>query len=125
MKISIALSCAATLGFAAACGEEEAAAPPPPPSARYAADPAALKRGKLIFRSACGAYCHKLRPSRSDAPYLFDCVWKHGSSDADIFRVIAEGVPDTRMLGFGGPGKLSDEDLWKVIAFLRSQANCS
>jgi hypothetical protein len=57
-----------------------------------------------------------------DAPDLFDCEWLHGSSDAELFQVISQGVPDTEMLPFGG--KLDPEVLWKIIAFLRDASRC-
>jgi mono/diheme cytochrome c family protein len=94
----------------------------PQPSERFANDPEAIARGEAIFRGVCGAYCHALVPDNRDALYLFDCEWKHGASDAEIFAVISGGVPGTRMVGFGE--SLSEEDLWKVIAFLRSKADC-
>lgn len=96
---------------------------PSSPAATFAEDPEALARGEAVFRAVCGAYCHGLKADNRDALFLFDCSWKHGASDAEIFQVIAKGVPGTRMLGFGG-GSLPDEDLWKIVAFLRSKSDC-
>jgi hypothetical protein len=36
--------------------------------------------------------------------------------------VISSGVPETRMQAFGG--KLPDEDLWKIVSFLRVRSEC-
>jgi len=108
---------AAVLFSALGCQQAE-----PQPAERFANDPEAIARGEAIFRGVCGAYCHALVPDNRDALYLFDCDWKHGASDAEIFAVISAGVPGTRMVGFGE--SLSEEDLWKVIAFLRSKTNC-
>jgi len=109
---------AAVAGFAVGCQPSAESTP----AQRFANDPEALARGEAIFRGACGAYCHALVPDNRDALFLFDCSWKHGASDAEVFQVISEGVPGTRMVGFGA--SLSEEDLWKVVAFLRSKTDC-
>lgn len=90
------------------------------PTSRYRDDPEALARGESLFKGVCGAYCHGLKPDNRDAPFLFDCAWKNGGSDLEIFQSISQGVGGTRMPPFGEA--LSEEDRWKVIAFLRSQA---
>lgn len=91
----------------------------PSPADTYITDAAALKRGKSIFVGNCGAYCHSTQPGPKDAPYLFDCQWIHGGSDQEIFNTISNGVPGTRMIGFGGKLPRGDDDLWKVIAYLK------
>ncbi len=98
---------------------------PPSPVAGYLNDPAAVKRGKRVFAGTCGAYCHKLIPGQADIPYLFDCTWKHGTSDQEIFKTIRDGVSDTQMVGFGGALPGGDDDIWKIIAYLRRTAKCS
>lgn len=108
-----------------------AAAPSDPapsdPAPRPAASPEDLARGKALFIGACAAYCH--RPSQpegavagADAPYLFGCEWRHGGSDAQIFQTISKGVPNTRMVAFGGA--IPDEDVWRIVAYLRSATQC-
>jgi mono/diheme cytochrome c family protein len=94
------------------------------PAADYARDPAAIERGRLIFVGTCGAYCHSLTSERRDAPDLFDCEWKHGSADADLFRTIRQGVEGTRMPSFAKALPDGDTDVWKVIAYLRSASHC-
>jgi mono/diheme cytochrome c family protein len=95
------------------------------PAAAYARDPAAVERGRLLFVGTCGAYCHSLTAERRDAPDLFDCEWKHGGSDSDLFRSISQGVPGSRMPPFAGAMPEGDADLWRVIAFLRSRSRCA
>jgi mono/diheme cytochrome c family protein len=114
VSLLVALAVAGTLGCSA----------PESPAARYAKDPEALKRGKGLFVGTCGAYCHGLKPGHRDAPYLFDCEWKHGGSDEEIFQTIRAGVPDTRMQGFADRMPEGDEDLWKIVAYIRSKASC-
>ena len=101
---------------------EPALALAPSPADGYRDDPEAVARGRGLFRAVCTGYCHSTRPADRVAPDLFDCVWEHGSSDLDIHRVVLEGVPDTQMQAFGG--KLPDDEVWKIIAFLRAQSRC-
>ena len=88
----------------------------------FMADTAAVARGQAIFEGSCASFCHAneleagLEPKAS---FLFDCQWDHGFSDQDIFNTITSGVANTWMVGFGSNFPEGD-DLWKVIAYLRS-----
>jgi mono/diheme cytochrome c family protein len=83
-----------------------------------------MTRGAGLFRAVCTGYCHTTQATANrDAPNLFDCDWTHGSSDQQIFDVIAAGVPDTQMQGFGE--RLPHEDLWKLVAFIRQKSTCN
>ena len=128
------------LPLLAACGEGETASRanpfadvplPPTPEfvvAGYRNDPAALRRGQELFLGSCVNFCHNLIEEESDvadALFLFDCRWKHSGDNAEIFRVIKEGIPGTRMVGFGDNFPGGDDDVWKIIAWIRhSQDNC-
>ena len=102
------------------------ASEPPSKADEYLADAAAVQRGRSIFAGTCAAYCHKLTPGAGDALYLFDCEWKHGGRDQDIFNTISNGVPNTRMIAFGTNFPEGEDDLWKLIAFLKSnRSECS
>jgi cytochrome c2 len=88
---------------------------------KFMADPAALARGQAIFEGSCANFCHNLEVEQSiDAAFLFDCEWNHGSSDEEIFNTVTNGITGTRMVGFGSNFPQED-DLWKVIAYLRSR----
>ena len=97
---------------------------PESPGAVYARDPIAVNRGRDLFVGTCGAYCHGLRSGNRDAPFLFDCDWKHGGRDEDLFRVIHDGVAQTRMPSFADKLPEGDEDIWKLVAFLRTKSIC-
>lgn len=114
-----ALRAALALSFALACSSGES------PAARHASDPESLKRGKSLFVGTCAAYCHGLQPGNRDAPYLFDCEWKHGGRDEEIFRTIREGVAKTRMQGFADRLPQGDDDIWRIVAFLESRSDCA
>ena len=95
------------------------------PATAHLQDQDALSRAGQLFRAVCTGYCHTTQPGADRvAPDLFDCDWKHGDGDREIFGVIAGGVPDTQMQGFG-EGKVADEDLWKIVAYLRTQSRCT
>ncbi len=120
-----ALGAAALVVALAALAGAGAAGPPPSPAAAYLEDPAALRRGKLLFRGTCGGYCHPTKPASRDAPYLFDCHWKRGGSDGEIFVSISSGIPETRMRGWGGKLPERDADIWRLVAYIRSESSCS
>ena len=95
-----------------ACGS------PSTPADNFRADADALRRGKALFAGTCAGYCHSPAVER-DAPYLFDCTWNNGSGqDQEIFDVIADGVPNTAMLGFRGKLPEGDADIWRLVAYI-------
>ena len=92
------------------------------PADAFRADPAAVGRGKALFVGTCAGYCHSTAVER-DAPYLFDCTWRHGSGgDQEIFDLIAEGVPNTAMLGFKDKLPEGDDDIWRLVAYITSSS---
>ncbi len=117
-RLAVWAACLGLAAAGAACGGAGASSP----ASEYQNDPEALARGEALFKGACGAYCHGLKPDNRDAPFLFDCAWKNGASDTEIFGVVSNGVGGTRMPGFATA--LSEEDRWKLVAFMRSRANC-
>jgi cytochrome c oxidase cbb3-type subunit 3 len=97
-------------------------APPPPPE--VARDPL-LSHGRVIFLARC-ATCHG-NEGRGDGPIagqllgppvgnLTDNEWKHGDRPEEVLRVIAQGVPNTRMDGWSRV--LDPPDLKAVTAFV-------
>jgi mono/diheme cytochrome c family protein len=90
----------------------------------FAGNAEAIALGKTLYEATCTGYCHSSAGSKRAArcPNLFDCEWKHGNSDGEVFHAVTEGVPKTEMVGF--KGKLPDEILWKIIAYLRSASQC-
>ena len=118
---------ASALGLAALCALA-ACTPgdPPSPADALRTDSVALTRGERLFTGVCAGYCHGLSPGPRDAPYLFDCTWVHGGRDADLFRTISKGVPETPMIAFGGQLPEGDEDIWRLVAYIKSASpgNC-
>ncbi len=79
----------------------------------------AIQEGGVLFRQNCVG-CHGARGRGGKGPDLTDDRWQHGSRDEDLFRVIRSGVRGTTMKGL--TVLVSDEKLWKIIAFVRTLA---
>lgn len=95
------------------------------PVTRFMADPLAVARGEALFVGSCAGYCHALDRVNGDALFLFDCEWQYGSADEEIFDVVTRGIPNTRMVGFGDNFPEGADDVWRIIAFLRTrQSGC-
>ena len=77
---------------------------------------AALAEGKAMYRGLCSG-CHGGAGRGGKGPNLTDDRWLHGGKDADIARVIQNGVPRTTMKKLGE--SLKDEQIAKIIAYVR------
>jgi cytochrome c oxidase cbb3-type subunit 3 len=86
-------------------------------------DPKASKLGEFQFRSNC-AFCHGLGARGGGrGPDLTRAQKRHGTSDADLFRTINEGVPGTAMPPNGATQQgvgMTETEIWQVIAYIRS-----
>jgi len=89
-----------------------------------AGDPKAAKAGEYEFRINC-ALCHGLGARGGGrGPDLTRAQKKHTHSDPDMFQVISNGIPGTAMPANGTNGQgvgMTDEEIWEIIAYIRSQ----
>jgi cytochrome c oxidase cbb3-type subunit 3 len=86
----------------------------------FANDPSAGEVGKGTFRIYCSP-CHGMRAQGGrSGPDLTRGAFHAGSSDADLFRVISNGVPGTEMQAF--TGTFPDSSIWRMISFLRASS---
>jgi putative heme-binding domain-containing protein len=85
-----------------------------PASNPRAADPAFIRAGMSIFRTRC-ADCHGLDAKGVRGPDLTG-LWESGANDDRLFQTIRRGVPGSEM----PPAVGSDEDIWAVLAYLRT-----
>tara|TARA_B100001123_G_scaffold220844_1_gene249036 strand:+ start:370 stop:774 length:405 start_codon:yes stop_codon:yes gene_type:complete len=84
--------------------------------------------GRTIYGRFCRS-CHGQRadgrgmaaPPGSRPANLIDAEWDYGSSDAEIFKVLKEGIPPKYDMD-AWEGRISDDDMWNVINFLRDLA---
>jgi len=71
--------------------------------------------GARIFRSHC-AQCHGAKGTGGLGPNLTTGVFYHGSTDADLYRNITDGIGGTAM-----PGSFFDgTQAWQIVAYVRS-----
>ena len=85
----------------------------------FSEDPQSLGRGKALFLGSCASQCHTFDDLDAGADNLFDCYWYNGETDDELFNIVTDGIPNTRMVGFGTNFPEGDDDLWKIIAFVR------
>ena len=85
-----------------------------------------VEKGKGLFRTYC-SFCHgddakgngPQAPEGTHPPDLTDAKWDHGSSDAEIFAVLKDGVgPKFDMKGFNS--KMTPQEMWSVVNYLRT-----
>ena len=92
-----------------------------PASAQQAENPHTsledVQEGERLFQAHCGR-CHARDASGDDGPSLRRGRFRRAQSDAGLFRVISEGVPDTRMPPISR-GR-TDETVWQIVAYLRA-----
>ena len=68
----------------------------------FAGDATAVESGRLHFRMAC-AGCHGLRATGGrSGPDLTRGTFAAGKTEADLYRVISDGVPGIEMSAFIG-----------------------
>jgi mono/diheme cytochrome c family protein len=87
-----------------------------------------VKAGRVVYAKICRA-CHGLAgkgdgisaPPGSKPANLVDAEWKYGSSDPEIFKTIKGGIKPYDVMEPWGK-KISDNDIWNTINFLRDLA---
>jgi len=121
---SVALVSTTVSGLAQATkgGNPKAAAvknPVPPTQKSIAA-------GRQAYNGAC-RQCHgpmghgdgPLAPKNPSPADLTDAEWKYGSSDGEIFAIIANGVGgDSEMKGHRS--EMTATEMWNIVNFIRS-----
>ena len=88
------------------------------PKNPYTGDAEAIVEGQRPW-AATGCYsCHGEVADGAVGPDLTDDEWVYRPTDATLFKAIAKGRPGTNMVGWSE--SLSDDQIWKVIAYIRS-----
>jgi cytochrome c oxidase cbb3-type subunit 3 len=80
-----------------------------------ARDPKSAEAGLALYRRHCSS-CHGNQAEGGRAPNLTS-----GSlNDAQRFRTISDGIPNTEMAPYGS--RFSSDDIWRIVIFLSSAA---
>src|SRR5205814_2625870 len=79
-----------------------------------AEDPRAAEEGRIAFRGSC-ALCHGIRAEGGRGPDLTLGTYSVGDTDADLYRVIANGAAGTEMPAFAS--NFESDDLWRLVTY--------
>ena len=95
-------------------------------------DAESVSAGQKIYAKAC-MMCHgqtgkgdgpivkTLKPEATKPSSLVDDQWEHGSTDGEMFVMIRDGIgPKFEMKG--QKGKVSDQEIWHLVNYVRSLA---
>jgi mono/diheme cytochrome c family protein len=91
-----------------------------------ASTPQSIAAGQASFQKYC-RHCHGAdakgdgpqAPKDTHPPNLIDEKWDHGSTDAEIFTAIKDGIgPKFDMKGFNS--KLTPQEMWNIVNYVRS-----
>ena len=77
-----------------------------------------VQTGEQLFGRNCSR-CHGLEAGGGErGPNLTTGEFQHASTDASLFTVISDGIPNTEMVGIGQ--NRGDQSVWQLVAYLRS-----
>jgi putative heme-binding domain-containing protein len=75
--------------------------------------------GRFTFRIFC-APCHGIHADGGRGPDLTLGTYSNGDTDADLLRVIGQGVPGTEMAGYAS--RVNGNQMHDLVAYIRSVA---
>jgi cytochrome c oxidase cbb3-type subunit 3 len=90
--------------------------PLPPTKNEYEGNAFAVSEGKRLYEQMNCVGCH-FHGGGGIGPPLMDEKWIYGGDPSQIFSTVVEGRPNG-MPAFRG--KLTDDQVWKIAAFVRS-----
>ena len=77
-----------------------------------------VQAGQTLFGSQCSV-CHGAGAAGGEiGPDLTTGEFSNAGTDAGLFRVISDGVPNTAMVGINRTR--TDQSVWQLVAYLRS-----
>ena len=80
------------------------------------ADPAAVAAGQQVYNGTCQA-CHAPAGQGDRGPALNTPTLAHGNSDAELFRTIRSGIPNSQMAPYA---LLTDTQMWQLVSYIHS-----
>ena len=76
--------------------------------------PQDIQQGGGLFQTHC-SYCHGSFGEGGRGADLTTGTYRHGGSDSELFNSVRNGIPGSEM----GPVRASDEEIWKIIGFVK------
>ena len=77
-----------------------------------------VRAGQLLFARQCSV-CHGEGGAGGEVgPDLTTGDFQHTSTDAGLFNLISEGIPNTAMMGINATR--TDQSVWQIVTYLRS-----
>lgn len=84
----------------------------------FTGNPVAMQEGRSLYiLNGCSA-CHGVMGGGGMGITLSDDVWKFGSNDEALFKLIKGEIPESIMPKVWTG--LEDDQVWKIIAYIRS-----
>jgi len=84
----------------------------------YTGKAQAIQQGRTLYIQRGCSGCHGVMGGGGMAMPLIDDVWKFGSSDEVLFKIIKGEIPESTMPKVFGD--LEPDQVWKMIAYIRS-----
>ena len=85
----------------------------------FGADRQVVTIGSQLYLSYNCVDCHGMDGSGAMGPSLADGRWRYGGTPGEVFESIYQGRPEG-MPAWGGVGRISDADIWRLVAYVRS-----
>ena len=97
-------------------------------------DAAVVAKGNQLFMSYACSGCHGGTGGGGMCPPVTNDIWVYGGDDDTLFRLVAYGSQELQSKGYSRTGQenvvapmppmggivKSDDDLWKIMAFIRA-----
>jgi len=124
--LALAAMATATVALGAQGGPSAVPAEAKVMKSPVASTPASIEAGGKLYQRYC-RFCHgetgkgdsPMAPKTMKPSNLTDAEWARGSSPGEIFWVISNGAPPKYDMK-GVKGKVSDQDIWNIVNFVRS-----
>jgi cytochrome c(L) len=86
---------------------------------KYTGNAEAAQEGRALYMKYGCSACHGVAGGGGMGVPLNDDVWKFGSSDEEVFKLIKGEVAASTMPKVFAQ-QMTDDEIWKVVAFMRS-----
>lgn len=84
----------------------------------HTGNPEAIKEGRALYLKYGCSGCHGVGGGGGMGPPLIDDVWKFGSDDETLFKLIKGQIEASTMPKVFD--SIPDDEVWKILAYIRS-----